>query len=175
MTVNGDEEIEDDESFGVAISNVAGATYDDAGSDPVAIILDDDGDPDLSVYGPSTYEGDSGATEFTFDAYLTRVADTDVTFEWSTLDGDAAAGSDYVAAVDRGATIPAGQASATFTVTVNGDEEIEDDESFGIAISNVAGATYDDAGERSRRHHPRRRWSVRAAMAERPGPKHHRG
>ncbi len=96
----------------------------------VAIILDDDEDPDLSVYGPSTYEGDSGVTEFTFDAYLTRVADTDVTFEWSTLDGDAAAGSDYVAAVDRGATIPAGQASATFTVTVNGDEEIEDDESF---------------------------------------------
>ncbi len=82
VDVVGDTEVEEDETFGLAISNIVGAHRADWDDDTVTI-YNDDVPLLLSVYGPSTYEGDSGATEFTFDAYLTRVADTDVTFEWS--------------------------------------------------------------------------------------------
>ena len=54
----------------------------------------------------------------------------------------AAAGSDYVAKSLVGQSIPAGQLSKTFTVTINGDTTVEANETFRATLSSIsAGAT----------------------------------
>ncbi len=45
-------------------------------------------------------EGDDGTTEYQFDVQPGVPTTTDVAFDWSTADGTAIAGSDYVAAAD---------------------------------------------------------------------------
>src|SRR5204863_1259651 len=42
-------------------------------------------------------------------------------------------------------SIPAGQTTKTFTVTINGDATVEANESFFVNLSNVAGAIVGDA------------------------------
>ena len=140
VTVNGDTDIEPDEYLTVAIANVTGATYAPS-SPPSGTIRDDDEPPPLSVYSSSSYEGDTGTRTLSYSAYLDHPSSTPVTFSWTTVDGTATADSDYVAASGT-VTIPAGQTSASFSVTVNGDTDIEPDEYLTIAIANVTGATY---------------------------------
>jgi hypothetical protein len=68
-----------------------------------------------------------------------------VTFDIATADGTATAGSDYVANSLSGQSIPAGEWSKEFMVTINGDTTVEPDESFFVNVSNVVGATVSDA------------------------------
>ena len=149
VDVYGDTEVEADEWFSVVITNPVGATYDAYNSDPSGSIRNDDGPPTLNVYSDSVYEGDSGTTAMTFGVWLSRSVDYDVTFEWSTVDGTATAGSDYVAVTGATATIPAGSTSASFTVDVYGDTEVEANEWFSVVITNPVGATYASGGNPS--------------------------
>ena len=97
--------------------------------------------PLLSVSGPApAAEGDSGTHSVDFTVSLSEAAASDVTFDITTVDGTATAGSDYVAKSTAGVTITAGLTSATFSVDVNGDTTIEGAEAFGVTVSNVAGA-----------------------------------
>jgi hypothetical protein len=60
----------------------------------------------------------------------------------ATSNGSATHGSDYVSRSLVGETIPAGQLSKTFTVTLLGDTVAEPDESFRVTLGNPsAGAT----------------------------------
>ncbi|MEO6172121.1 MAG: Calx-beta domain-containing protein, partial [Arenimonas sp.] len=57
----------------------------------------------------------------------------------------ASAGSDYVAKSANGLTIPVGQTSKTFIVTLNGDTAVEANEVFDVTLANAVGATiFDD-------------------------------
>src|SRR5262249_7465947 len=57
----------------------------------------------------------------------------------ATTDGTAtAAGGDYVARSLKGQTMPAGQSSYSFDVTVNGDNLVEPNETFVVNLSNVS-------------------------------------
>src|SRR5207344_722443 len=58
--------------------------------------------------------------------------------------GNAVAGSDYVAKSLVGQTIPAGQTSKTFTVTINGDTTVEANEAFNVNLSNAVVASIAD-------------------------------
>ena len=50
-------------------------------------------------------------------------------------------GNDYVARTLTGQTIPQGQSSYTFDVTVNGDTLVENNETFFVNVTNVSGAS----------------------------------
>ena len=144
FTVNGDYEIELDERFEVVISNVGGATYNAAASDPYGWILNDDAPPELRVWSDDWWtEGDSPDREANlYHYYLTHPATVDVSFDYTTVDDTATAPSDYIAKSGT-VTIPVGQTQGDIRIVFNGDTVIEPDERLLLEISNVVGATFD--------------------------------
>ena len=98
----------------------------------------------LSVGDASVVEGQSGTAAMTFNVTLSRPSTSAVSYNIVTADGTATAGSDYVAR-SSGETIPAGQTTRTFVVTVNGDRQREPNEAFAVTLSGAAGATLADA------------------------------
>lgn len=90
---------------------------------------------DLSIADAEGDEGDSGTTTFNHDVTIDVTQPYDVLFDYATSDNTGTAGDDYVAASGTG-RILAGETSATISVTVNGDTDVEDDEVYDIDISN---------------------------------------
>ena len=79
-----------------------------------------------------------------FVVTLSRAARETVTVDWSTADGTAAAGADYVASSGTLA-FAAGQTAHTIAVTVLDDAHDEGDETFALHLSNAVGAELADA------------------------------
>lgn len=99
--------------------------------------------PNLTVADYSHAEGNSGVTGFTVTVSLSKTPLTNVTVDYSTADGTATAGVDYVAKSGT-LTIPAGQTSGTITINVIGDLDVEPDETFFVNLSNSHGASITD-------------------------------
>src|SRR5205085_2747007 len=102
--------------------------------------------PNLSINDVAVTEGNSGTTTATFTVSLSApAAGADVTFDIATQDNTATtANSDYVAKTLTNQIIPAGQTTYTFTVNINGDTNVEPDETFFVNVTNVVGATVTD-------------------------------
>ena len=79
-----------------------------------------------------------GISLMTFTISLSQVASGDVTYTATTANGTANS-NDYVPTSLGGQTIPAGQLSKTFSVTIKGDTTVELDESVALDISAVTG------------------------------------
>ncbi|HEV2829465.1 MAG TPA: lamin tail domain-containing protein [Pyrinomonadaceae bacterium] len=144
VNINGDTAIENDEMFLVNMSNVSGATLTDGQG--VGTIQNDDL-PALSINDAALAEGNGGTTTVSFTVSLSAPAPTGgVTFDIATQDDTATvADNDYVAHSLTGQTIPAGSSTYTFDVAVNGDLTIEANETFFVNLTNVSGATLNDA------------------------------
>jgi hypothetical protein len=139
VTVNGDTTVEPNETINVALSGATGgATI--LTPTGVGTILDDDGPATLAVFGDSVHEGCNGTSTLSFDVRLSHAVGTAVTVNYATADGTATAGSDYQSASGT-ITIPAGQTSQTIHVTVNGDADVEPDETLTVNLSGASGAT----------------------------------
>jgi uncharacterized protein (TIGR03437 family) len=138
VTVNGDSNIEPNETFFVNVTNVTGASV--GNGQGLGTIVNDDS-PVLSINDSSANEGNSGPTTFTFTVASTVPAPAGgVTFDIATQDGTATSASgDYVACSLTTQTIPAGQTTYTFNVTVNGDTLVEPNEAFFVKIANPSG------------------------------------
>jgi hypothetical protein len=141
VTLNGDTALENDESFFVWLSSVSGATLLDGQG--VGTILNDDTAslPGLRLLDASTAEGNSGTRLLTFTVTLTQASANAVNFSASTQGQTATPGIDFVALPVTAFTIAAGQVSKTFTVTLNSDTTIENDETFFVWLSSVSGAS----------------------------------
>ena len=96
--------------------------------------------PAISVSEASCIEGNSGTTPMIFHLVLSTASSLPVYVNYSTVDGTAVAGSDYQAASGT-ITFSPGQTQATVTVLVNGDTEIEPDETFSLMLTNPIRAT----------------------------------
>ncbi len=149
IPVSGDADIEDDETFSLALTNAVGATISATDNEATGTILNDDDVPpviSLATQEISENEGDLGTTEFTF--FLTRSGDdislpsaVQVVFDAGTTD-----------AADFGGTLPdtqtvffePGSTFAALTIEVSGDTDVEGDETFGLSLGNAAGATISD-------------------------------
>ncbi len=94
--------------------------------------------PTLSINDVSAQEGDSGSQLFNFVVSLSSAAPAGgVSFSIATQDGTATvADSDYVQS-SANVTIPQGGTSFTFPVSVNGDNNIEPNETFFVNVTNV--------------------------------------
>lgn len=149
VTLNGDTAIEPNETFFVNVTNVTGATL--ADGQGIATIQNDDL-PTLSIDDFSASEGHSGTKTFTFTVGLSAPASTGgVSFDIATADGTAHDGTpadednDYTAERLTAQTIPEGSQTSTFDVTVNGDLNVESNETFLVNVTNVSGATVIDS------------------------------
>jgi hypothetical protein len=99
--------------------------------------------PTLSVDDATVAEGNAGTTMATFTVTLSRASSQAVTVSYSTADGTATAGSDYITTFGP-LTIPAGSLSGTVSITVNGDRDYEPQETFSLDLSNPTNATLAD-------------------------------
>jgi hypothetical protein len=109
----------------------------------VATIVDDE--VQLSIADATTTEGHGGTKLLTFTASLSQATAGPVYFRAATGFGSATPGSDFVARSPTLLAIPAGQLARTFSVTLNGDTTVEDNETFVVNLSDVTGATLYDS------------------------------
>jgi serine protease len=100
--------------------------------------------PALIISDVTVTEGNSGTRLATFTVTLSQAVGTVVSYDISTANGTAAAGSDYVAKSLTGQSMAAGVTSKTFTVTINGDATPETTETFLVNVTNVAGVAVAD-------------------------------
>ena len=129
-----DDDVERVETFRLEVSGVTNASSDD--SVGVATVTDDDGLVQVLVDDPApVYEGEGVSAVFT--VRLSRADATDaVTVMYSTADGTAAAGSDYIAATDEPLTFAAGEEAKTVSVPLVNDDVVEDAETFRLVLSS---------------------------------------
>jgi hypothetical protein len=142
VIVNGDTNLEPNETFNVLISNPTGAGITD--NTGIGTITNDD--YGLSINDVTVTEGNTGSTTASFTVTLSSASASDVTFNIATTDGTATTGdNDYVAKSVTPATITAGNTTYSFEVTVNGDVNVEGDETFTVDLTNPTGASLTDA------------------------------
>jgi chitodextrinase len=97
------------------------------------------GDPDFRIQDVSVAEGQAGTVSAVFTVQLLSATGAPASVDYATVDGTATAGVDYQAKAGSlffsDATI-----SQTVSVTVYGDEDLEDSETFSVILSNAVGA-----------------------------------
>ncbi len=99
----------------------------------------------LSINDVTVTEGNSGPVTATFIVTLSSSTHSGVTFDISTQNDSATtADNDYVAKTLLSQSIPNGQQTYSFDVTVNGDTNFEPNETFFVNVTNVAGANVSD-------------------------------
>lgn len=99
----------------------------------------------FAIADASVVEGDAGTTALVFTVTRANGSTGSVSVDYTTGDGTAAAGVDYVAATGI-LTFADGETSKTITVPVQGDLLAEANETLTLTLSNAtAGATFADA------------------------------
>jgi hypothetical protein len=144
VPVNGDTDVEPDETFSVGLANAQNADIAD-GSGKGTIVNDDEPapPPNVSIGDASVAEGNTGTTNQSFTVSLDRPTTEPVTVDYATSDGTATASSDYEP-MEGSATIPAGDTQTTVTVPVNGDWVREPREEFTASLSDAQNASIAD-------------------------------
>ena len=131
-----DTEVEGSETFILQLSNVRNAVLNDA-SGLITIVDDDMGQslPTLSVASTSIFEGRNAR----FVLSLSEPATAPVSFMFTTVDGSASAGTDYVSnsGVRRFNVGESEKSIWAFTVD---DSQFEPNETFTLQISNISNA-----------------------------------
>ncbi|NMM50816.1 Calx-beta domain-containing protein [Marinigracilibium pacificum] len=97
--------------------------------------------PVVSIQNSSISEGNSGTSIMQFTVSLSASPPQSVSVQYSTSDGTAEAGTDYVAATSQTLTFAASETSKTISIEVSGDNIAEPDETFSLTISNPVNAT----------------------------------
>jgi len=132
---------ENTETFFVNLTNSTGPQIGDAQG--IGTILDNDGSattPTLTIANSTLTEGDSGTKTMLFTVTLSITPGQTVSVDYTTADGTAKAGSDYVSKANV-LTFPADGATVqTFTVSIMGDILDEFDEAFSVQLSNPQNA-----------------------------------
>lgn len=131
----------------VRFRGTANRSNEDANVDNVRIVVGGTATPVPPVFAiddVTVTEADSGTTTASFT--VTRSGDTSqaASVDFSTTDGTALAGSDYVS-LSGTLTFAPSEASKAIDVAVIGDIVEELDESFYVDLSNAPGATIDDS------------------------------
>nr|WP_232023628.1 Calx-beta domain-containing protein [Microcystis viridis] len=91
----------------------------------------------LTINDVTVTEGNSGTTNAVFTVSLSSAASTVVTVNYATANGTATAGTDYTALPTTTLTFNPGETSKTITVAVNGDNQVELNETFFLNLSNL--------------------------------------
>jgi chitinase len=138
ILVNGDSVSELDETFSVSLADAVNATL--AESQATGTIANDDATPSISIGDASVNEGAAGTASATFLLTLSAASELPVSVTYTTANGTASAGSDYVASIGTASFAP-GATTAEVIVLVGGDSLNELDETFHVSLSDPDNAT----------------------------------
>ena len=130
---------ETDEQLSIFLTNPLNATIAD-GVAVLTISAGTDPPPAVSIADVSITEGSSGSTVAAFPVTLSAVSGKPVTVNFAVSPGTATAKVDYDTFFGS-VTIPAGTLSRIVAVTVTGDNIVEPNETFLVALSDPANAT----------------------------------
>ncbi len=144
VLINGDTNVEPDETFFVNLSNASGATIVD-GQGIGTIINDDVALPTLSISDVTKTEGKNKTTSFTFTVTLSAPSTETVTVSYATANGTALDSDNDYYAKSGTLTFNPGETTRTITITVRGDRKAELDETFFVNLFSASGATIEDA------------------------------
>ncbi len=95
--------------------------------------------PQISISDVSVLEGNSGTTDFIFDVTLSKTNTEVITVDYTTADGTASGGTDYIAS-NGTLTFNPGETTKIINIPVNGDNIVESDETFFVNLSNATNA-----------------------------------
>ncbi|MCK6549143.1 hypothetical protein L6R52_25095 [Myxococcota bacterium] len=138
VALTGDALDEDDETFALQLLGAVNATI--AAGLVDATILDDDASPGVRVVDATVTEGDAGMSDVSMTIELSAPSGRAVSAGWSTADGTATAGMDYVSAWGTVDFAP-GVVAQTITISVVGDTSDEADETVLVALMGATNAT----------------------------------
>ncbi len=141
IQVVGDLDDEASETYFLNLSGPTNATLTDPQG--VGTIIDDDGQPVLSVNDVTVTEGQSGIVNANFAVTLSAPSGQTVSVGYASADGTAIAGADYTATGGNLVFNP-GVTSRTLTVQVTSDTLDELDETFLAHLTDPANATIAD-------------------------------
>ena len=138
VQVIGDIIVEPNENFLIKITNPVNAILGSI-TQVQGIIFNDDNPPlpSISISGSLITEGNAGFTNANFGVTLSAPSTSTVTVNFSTADGNANAGSDYVSKSGT-VTFAPGVTTQNITIQVIGDINYEPNENFFV---NLSGAT----------------------------------
>ena len=142
IEVQGDYDLENDESFTLSLSNPTAGTTLDVSSVDNTIINDDIG---ISISGTTTNVVEGGVdqtTQHVFTVTRTGILDGSVEADW-TLNGIGSnpANSDDFSVTAGSISFADGESTAAITINVVGDTEVEPNENFEIVLSNATNNT----------------------------------
>jgi hypothetical protein len=132
ISIRGDVVDEPNQTFVVTLSAPVNATI-GTGSSTVTIV-DDDPAPRIVVSDSLKLEGASGTSQMIFIVSLDRRSEFPVTVSFSTVDGTAKAGADYLSRSGV-LTFAPGITSLPLAVTIYGDRVRESNERFTVRLS----------------------------------------
>ncbi|MFA6109039.1 MAG: Calx-beta domain-containing protein [Candidatus Latescibacterota bacterium] len=141
VPVQGDLTVEPPERLIVDLRDPVGAAIADGHG--LGTILNDD-TARLSITDPAVEEGNSGTRALTFRVSLSNPSLQTASATWTTADGTALAGSDYVTAGDAVVFAP-GQTAQDLTVLINGDDQSEVNETMTVRLDAAANAVIADS------------------------------
>ena len=127
---NDDNANEQTEAFVVNFSSVSNAVLGNTSAN--GTILDNEGNPTLSISNASAIEGNT----IDFTITVSPVKSSDITFDYRTVNGTANASSDFTGSSWTSITLPANQSSMTLGISTTQDTEEEGNESFTVEIGN---------------------------------------
>jgi hypothetical protein len=139
VAVNGDTKVESNETFFLNLSNLQtnGSNVTLADNQGQGTITDDDS-ASIAITDVTITEGNSGTTNAVFTVSLSSAVDTAITLDYTTANGTATTeDNDYTAIPTTTLTFNPGETSKTITVAVNGDNQVELNETFFLNLSNL--------------------------------------
>jgi VCBS repeat-containing protein len=118
------------EEFVVNFSSVSNATF--GNTSATGTILDNEGNPTLSISDASANEGNP----VNFTVTVSPIRSTDINFEYRTIDGSASSPADFNGTGWTSVTLPANQTSVIIGINTVQDTDEEGNEDFTIEIGN---------------------------------------
>ncbi len=132
---------EGNESFGIALSNQTNNASLVSPNQATVSIYDNDNRPNISVNAVNVSEPPAGSTtNAVFTVSLSNPSVETINVNYSTANGTATAGSDYVA-ISGTLTFSPLETSKTVSVTINGDDLNEPNETFTLNLSSPSNAS----------------------------------
>lgn len=144
VNVRGDNSTESDDTFKLSLSGASTGSSVGTANEVQGVVENDD--TAVSIANLSLAEGQSGTTAFTFTATRTGKVDIVSSFNYAVsshdpvgIQDDGSASSDFVGGAFPNGTVTfqAGETTKQFTINVQGDTTVEDDEWFKITTSNL--------------------------------------